>query len=120
MVDPKELRIGAHVEYDGERYYVSIIATFGNLKDCVTLKNIYRTIASADCDKIQPIPLSPELLTELGFELDYGGFWFNDFLEIEQDKEWWSVNCGGKYFAVQYLHQLENLVYQTTKNELIK
>ena len=126
MIDPKELHIGAHVEYEGERYAVTIIATFVNLTACVTLKNIRRTEPSVDYDKIQPIPITPELLTELRFKKmeEFGdvSVWQKNNLIVKVIGKRKVISFVDKIHSmeVQYLHQLENFVYQITKYELIK
>lgn len=113
MIDPKELRIGAHYAYKGSRVEIS---TIGEWQFTYAHKTEVGMI-----DDLQPIPLTPEILTELGFEKmeEFGGVsaWQKDNLIVKIIGKRKVAYCVAK---THYLHQLENLVYQTTKNELIK
>lgn len=67
-IDPKELRIGSHVEYNDERCIVVGIADLGSaLRSGVALRCDDGVILNVDPNLIIPIPITPELLTELGF-----------------------------------------------------
>lgn len=69
-VDVKTLTIGSHVEYKGKRGRIMYVAPSGDFMNC----GIHTT---GDCglpanyhisgfEQIHPIPITPELLTELG------------------------------------------------------
>jgi hypothetical protein len=88
-----------------------------------------------DIDEINPIPLSPEILEKCGFELNRnnelsieindiashlelmsgaGGFYYPSFTQTPQGDEERTV-----YFnRINSLHQLQNLIYALTGEEL--
>lgn len=83
-------------------------------------------------DDIEPIPLSPEILEKCGFEfVDSGyndfkevGVWYIDSFQFSQYLPG-SYSCDFMYIygdtgmcPLQYLHQLQNLFYSLTQNEL--
>ena len=137
MIDPKELRIGAHVLYNGKRMAVMSCVSDAADRAYISLfeptsQTHYPAIGSGD---IEPIALTPELLTELGFELttNYGGV-----LEYEKgviqiqfwgDRIGFHIIVGGEQEitkrgmairSIRYLHELEAFLYLATKTELIK
>ena len=115
MIDPKELRIGNVVER------ITVKAWSGTRKDIYTIRTGMDIFQCAD---LNPIPITPEWLERLGFELrlphDEENFvhWnFNGF-EIWQHGEGF---CHDFHFGgdIKYVHQLQNLVYSLTGQELI-
>lgn len=71
-VDIKQLRIGSHVEYEGKRVRIKGL-TPGCLFDCTIettdkfgLPTLY--VLEDGIKDLRPIPITPELLKELGFE----------------------------------------------------
>jgi len=132
MIDIKELRVGAHVEYGGKRCLVTWI--FGKAVD-LRIGSDNKTISSAS---INPISITAELLQELGFEniscdcseAPDGTLWRKDFydkrymyLKILDDYNVVRVKsrqCAFDILHFKYLHELEAFVYLTTKQELIK
>lgn len=133
-IDPKELRIGSHVECNDNRCVVVAIADLSSaLRSGVALKVDSEVMLNADPNLIDPIPITPELLTELGFEkLDVHG---NEvFRRLYKDtplgKMYYVVNYNPNAEAwnfcvhpsateVKYLHELESVAYLATKQELI-
>lgn len=79
-VDIKSLRIGCHVEYEGKRVRLDRIDSSEIDNECAGILSwdfdyldLYkkpRPIKSCPSfdERIQPIPITPELLKELGFE----------------------------------------------------
>lgn len=61
MIDPKELHIGSHILYNGKRERVRGLDEDGGL--IIRFPAEY-VLAS----EVEPIPITEELLTELGFE----------------------------------------------------
>lgn len=156
MIDVKELRIGSYVLVNGVRARVIAIGKwyqFYHLTCMAIIDGELRKCGSyVDSGHIEPIPITEELLSELGFvketlphlpfeliryidgesarcrevhkpavvvpriTLDYAGriptpFWQATVLD---DKV---TQCRAD---INYLHELENFVYLTTKTELIK
>ena len=145
MIDPKELRIGAHY-YNGsynEPIIGRVLSINGSINnpDDMSVGLIYDMPLDNDSDPyeaamlpyIEPIPITEELLTELGFVntsstrrivytkgCEYDGLW----VEVRNLKDQWEVfvsnNDWDGRMAVRYLHELEQFLYLTTKTELIK
>ena len=123
-IDIKELHIGAHISINGERVRIEQIAT-----DYIGFKHKEGDYSGypPDRDRIEPIPITEELLSELGFECI-----------ARYNESWWQrgnkrIKIKGNYVEVEvyqgfydatwrcvYLHELEAFLYLTTKTELIK
>ena len=134
MIDPKTLYIGSHVMVDGVRARVIRIdepKDEHEIPPCTLLR--FKTLSDgkwydcggpADSGKVEPIPITAELLTELGFHEvkdTYFSDWHKGWLKITnntgQAHPWWVYNG---FIKLYYLHQLENLYYLMNKEELIK
>ena len=124
MIHPKHLRVGNRVWWD---------------KD----KNLYKEIEMSDFsslfvfDKIEPIPLTPEILEKLGFEHTRSDWfdkkYFTDCIEaaevmkitinaitgrcaiMDTDLDGTPAMTG---IEIKYLHQLQNLYFSLTGTEL--
>ena len=136
MIDSKELHIGSHVLIDGVR--ARVIRIDEPMKDEIPKYTLLRFKAfidgewrecggPADSGKVEPIPITAELLTELGFGCI-----------ARYNESWWQrdnkrIKIKGNYVEVEvyqgfydatwrcvYLHELEAFLYLTTKTELIK
>ncbi len=129
MIDVKELRIGAHVMHEGKRFRVEVI--YGELVG-INVGNDEKngkSVAGIPTDELDPIPLTAELLQELGFEKMVQrvrvSAWMRDNMDINIIGERIAAkirDAGNSLsiFSVRYLHELEAFVYLTTKQELIK
>lgn len=143
MIDPKELHIGSHVMVNGVRAEVIRIdepvgdeypqCTMLRFKAIIDMTR--RTCACpANSDKVEPIAITPELLTELGFKKRESGSFAKEyapdswvFITLHATKGLCKV---GIYpadpirevsgFLNCYLHELESFLYLITKTELIK
>lgn len=129
MISIQELRIGNHVFLDGKKVEIDEISISGQV-GCITQDNDWFGV-DAD-DRLSPIPITEELLKELGFgkikdpRFDYAKRYENNrglFVSIITDgviriESWDGLILRGNTIC-QYLHQLENFVYLTTKKELI-
>jgi len=121
-IDIKTLRIGSHVQHHGKR---KMVLSMGG--DTVyLLPSIVSSVAHvAKTDEIHPIPITPGLLKELGFNKGMSsavGFdsWYCDMMRIDnnvmQAHPWWFYN----QVKLKYLHELESLYYMIYGVELIK
>lgn len=159
MIDPKTLHIGSHVMVNGVRARVIRIdepKDEHEIPPCTLLRfkafsngKWYDCGSPADSGKVEPIPITAELLTELGFEKEIIDAWNpkTRYVDAEYAKlkasgeklivpritiqyinvtnPFWSVSAYGENMednkmAVRYLHELEAFLYLTTKTELIK
>lgn len=131
-IDPKELRIGSHVEYDGRRCIVVGLADIGSApKSDIALKCEDEVMLNADINSINPIPITEELLSELGFEKAPFKSYRRDLGESEPFMHFHCIADGCWRMDVsddtrnygnivcEYLHQAEAFLSLTTKNELI-
>jgi hypothetical protein len=112
MIQANELRIGNWVFNPKNNFHFKI--------DGFHILDLW---AGEDCKFIQPIPLTPEILEKAGFEKNGKRF----------SKDWfylWSDNYNivfalaemeesiGKYLNIEYVHQLQNLYFDLTGQEL--
>lgn len=130
MIDVKELHVGAHVVFDGMQCRVEYI---GRIIISVITPNGDWIPVNVNDDRLQPIPITRDLLDELGFKgrfRKYFDYDLNDdeFQEIEfcriRETEWWRVNVYdvGKNWGnlvCRYLHQAEFFVSMTIGKNLI-
>ena len=121
MIDARELRIGNHVLDVHER--VAIISTISDASVRLSSRNYHYD--SFNCSEIRPIPLTEEILMRCGAEnlinsatgrtsFDIGSLMFENeeggFCVFGSE---WTI---GKPFY--YLHQLQNLYFALTGEEL--
>ena len=119
MIQPQELRIGNYIEYNGE-----IIKLDGSLLCCYIQNELEFPL--------NPIPLTEEILLKFGFEkrehksffkgkeLIYFTFTSNKYgflIWNTIQNQWWVL---GKISISQpiYVHQLQNLYFALTGEEL--
>ncbi len=143
MIDIRQLHIGAHIEFYGKRIRIDALSN-GEEDALIQTKDAIDGIWKAQlARKFDPIPITEELLKELGFEqffedvvpnFHYWKIILNGYpIEItywgeernSKGKEWSvhidnedCVGIGG--MDVQYLHELENFVFLCTGEELIE
>lgn len=122
-VDVKTLRIGSHVEYEGKRVCVDEIRTL-RIDEPIRLLVSYNGLmySNPSIDEVEPIPITPELLAELGFQYRDNTYWERWFLggfDIER-KEGSSYFNYNSEIRLEYLHELEDLYYLIYGVELIK
>lgn len=127
-----ELRIGNWAKYSFKQGIVDRISQ--DNCDIVTDNMIIKV----SYDDLEPIPLTEEILLKCGFKerlFDWYELEYNTDYEEESEKMKIAYNCGSKRFAVydaneedyiavftakrvHYLHQLQNLFYALTNEEL--
>jgi hypothetical protein len=82
----------------------------------------FRMVTAYDLLKFegQPIPLTPEILEKCGFQRATIGGYYKDFEDITvrlfQEEGFYSLEYIGT--KIQYLHQLQNLYFALTSEEL--
>nr|DAN28987.1 MAG TPA: hypothetical protein [Caudoviricetes sp.] len=131
-VDVKTLTIGSHILVNGKRERVV------GIRPVRSPFNVFQVIIQHEAkifsslgyvpstsNAIEPIPITPELLKELGFRKGMSsaiGFdsWYCDMMRIDnnvmQAHPWWFYN----QLKLRYLHELESLYYMLCGVELIK
>ena len=120
MIQAKDLRIGNWVMYDNKIFEVDTISM-----EFPTLNTIEFGIGVVKWDKLNPIPLTEELLIKCGFKkinhIHGYSFWAMgikggrpkiDIYESRTEYMGYSVK------HVQYLHQIQNLYFTLTGKEL--
>lgn len=121
-VDIKQLRIGSHVEVMDRMCEIDSIGG-GTQIGCIDT-NTWEEV-DAEEDWVNPIPITPELLGELGFEKveEFGQY----SVFIKENIEVGIV--GARVYArleqgilrdVKSLHELENFIYLTLGKELME
>lgn len=140
-VDIKSLRIGSHVNLCGKSQCITAIDALNGLLGIDAYKtdeNGVKHPIGYKVEDVEPIKITPEILTEIGFkyhEYDNGKLreWdlpdgYKDYGYLEFDEEtttiWrgrlWSMKEIEVEFKVEYLHDLENIFYMFYGVELIK
>lgn len=129
MIDIRELRIGNHVLFNDEPVQVEAL-DISELDPFV--KHYANAIKWHHISEYKPIPITEELLKELGFNNGWQGTF--DEYEITVTEQWEFGYSMGAYNVsiknvlksshiamvdgIKYLHELEQFVYLTTKKEL--
>ena len=143
MIDVRELRIGNHILVNGVRAKVididKIVLNWNESPYRIFVEGISPETGELtqvgileDSDGIQPIPVTKELLIEMGFEedndlhFDYVKRFENKlslFITLHDDgclriEAWDDVIHRGNMIC-QYLHEIQNFVFSTCKIELV-
>lgn len=132
MIDINTLTIGSHVLFNGERVEIEGISKIGLVYGVKTINDEtwYHP------DDLDPIPITEELLTELGFEKGGSNAYTKYFCESEYFERviqccflndyrstwtitYWDDDNRDYHIGAEYLHELEAFVYLTTKQRLI-
>lgn len=119
-VDIKSLRIGSHVMWNGKRRKVDAIT-----EDSIAFRiadTEQKMYDSATIESVEPIVITPELLTELGFEDGRVGIWWHWWkdgfhLQHRDESEYWHFHGD---IGFRYFHELESLYYMIYETELIQ
>lgn len=120
MINIKSLRIGSHVSVDGKRVRVCGI-TRRKIGNHHPDERPDAHLRYARIHEVEPISITPELLTELGFEYKDKGCWSHWWKGIfhltrRDESPYWDYDGD---ISVQHLHELENLFYMIYETELI-
>lgn len=123
MINANELRLGNWVMYDGKHCTVKSI--FGGTQNLIVGRGGINPYAYVE--KVDPIPLTPEMLDKMGFKSDftYTGRITPKFIMIDN----WYIEIffeDGNYLAeingarviINSVHQLQNMVFALTGKEI--
>lgn len=136
-----ELRIGNLVHYpnynnDGENKVFRVRDIYTD-DDKISLTNGIVMLPSSRLEYIQPIPISEEMLLKLGFikgKSKFGDdymlirdnfeiyFVVEHWVDAEEGSKWqnhWFIKYTIKPFNIMYIHELQNLFFAMTGQELI-
>ena len=116
-VDIKSLRIGSHISINGERVGVESLQG-GDMIGYITPDNDWFATESW---RFEPIPITSELLSELGFRKedgfmrlwskgDNGHFSYIEFSAIRDKWKLYLSGTDGSHTVVRYLHEAEALL----------
>ena len=129
-IDIKELHVGSTIRIGGNMHRISAIDALNGQIGIDAYKTDAKGVKHPfgyKIEEVEPIPITEELLTELGFECI-----------ARYNESWWQrgnkrIKIKGNYVEVEvyqgfydatwrcvYLHELEAFLYLTTKTELIK
>lgn len=119
-----ELRIGNRIIYEATTHIVTAIGVIYP-EDVVSVwENDKETPYRHKEDEIDPIPLTEEWLLKFGAVKTFDNWQFTISvgaitLHFRRNNEWYS-ELGGIYLGskIKYVHQLQNLYFALTGNEL--
>lgn len=124
MIDAKDIMVGNWFEHNANWCFRSP----EDLKPFLFQWEERDWYALGECtmslDDVSPIPLSPDILEKCGFENVYENKWANDLVEIQHYElgDWYELLNGEERtnwtHQVKYVHQLQNLYYSLTNQEL--
>ena len=136
MIKPQELRIGNMLSIEGTFIKVGKIEensiSWNIAKDTAKFK-IWNPFLPVSDKKINPIPLTKEILLKFGFNKEYQKGYIgidvcnSDFVLTEPFKmgEWqtnytfqFETGSVPKFKEIEYVHQLQNLFFALTGEEL--
>lgn len=126
MIQANELRIGNLLEYQSDVFKLDTVQEIHSL---TWLRKNVHYIKQLSLDDLKPIPLTPEILERCGFikciNADDDVLFKKQYFEIEY-MEFFSEEKNGFYYNnnmphethIRYLHQLQNLYFALTGEEL--
>ena len=137
MINANELRIGNWFQQDASNnnaisrfFTVDEIKRYGVRSTYIRQDTNQPHTSLFSLDSIHPTPLTPEILEKCGFEKDNGGYCLSDKMSLsihitvaEEYLPCWldkPLFPGGtnKFRIIQHLHQLQNLYFALTGEEL--
>ena len=125
MINANELRIGSCVMYNNRLFQIEAIS-----RSLPCLNTDEFGIGVVDWNNIEPIPLTPEILEKCGLKNGNSELDRNVFYSTNKHLAQFSVNISGSFgiyvgvfialrsVHLEYLHQLQNLYFALTNEEL--
>ena len=119
MINANELRIGNWVKlFNDDFYKIHVISkTVIQVEGGIIGGEVFKL------EHIQPIPLTPEILEKCGFKKGSIYFYFSKFRIVKiNDSNNWLILLSDTYHhlcKLKHLHQLQNLYFALTGEELI-
>jgi hypothetical protein len=122
MINVQELRIGNYVDCERPRYYEKFITV-----ESVCFDSINLNFREYELEKLQPIPLTEEWLLKLGFiksklegydvHFKYSHHLLHSSITALYNAEF-SLLLDNVARGIKYVHQLQNLYFALTGEEL--
>jgi translation elongation factor P/translation initiation factor 5A len=123
MIQPKDFRIGNYVMYEGK-----VQRFLGINQEFPLFDTDEYGVYATSWDKVEPIFITEEKLIELGF-VNKRSYYYLPKLGNEYRFRFFDSNnkltcsvgdnfSGIKYLALDYIHELQNLIYTFSKQEL--
>ena len=111
MIKPQELRIGSLLDVDGNIIKVGKIEenfiSWNIAKDTAKFK-IWNPFLPISDKRINPIPLTEEILLNFGFEIEW----------LLSDSKGYYVLINNKKIRIKFVHSLQNLFFSLCGEEL--
>ena len=132
-MDAKELRIGNYVYFPFTKEVVKILGinayetNSGKIENSISFMNGLNLYCEK-LDKLQAIELTKEQLIDFGWESDYEKYdiicYINKILDIDninyiKNKKQFYWNCWENTKDIKYVHELQNLYFALTGEELV-
>lgn len=121
LVSIENVPLGINTKEDKGIYKIISISNIINSNPCITAKNVGCGITVGSSIKnLEPIPLTPELLEKCGFDRLLFVYQ-KDRIDVIIDKNRIGIYpnfLSGMLIICKYLHQLQNMYYAITGEEL--
>ena len=124
-----ELRIGNYLKWESSINNNGIgCVEFINSRCDSHFMKTFQLDSGATSEQCKPIPLTKEWLLRFGFKQNAIGFWWRKHPNPKSKDNWdgWYLNKDGElsislgpiFIRIQYVHQLQNLYFALTGEEL--
>lgn len=117
-----ELRIGNLVQFKNEFYHIASIGSDETIRlkceDSTHRSYYHGTIGCYKISWVQPIPLTEEWFVKFGFEKTSLHYFKKDGIIILSEDDFFECLLGSVVVKLQYVHQLQNLYFNLTGEEL--
>ena len=128
MIDVKELRVGnvLYVKYESKTHIVHSIHEYNTFNGgyAIRMENGFK----CSLDYAEPVPLTEELLLKCGFNIECYEYCIKEQRLFAIEDFWILHNCHNDFYGVmcsnkvvrkiEHLHQLQNIYYALTGEEL--
>lgn len=123
MIPIEQLRVG-NLLMDSESETLRVQSIIRWPDKCFLHSLDEETLCEIECEDLNPVPLSHEILKACGFEFSFGSWTRKDDEDMNLIVEFAGSHCqlttqsGYVGNPFKYLHQLQNLFYALTSTEL--
>jgi hypothetical protein len=103
MIDVREIRIGIWLQDDDGFFQ---------------LEKEFFTLLELNLKNSRPIPLTKEWLIKFGFVWNENGYFEKNHFKITNEMEFLFFNLGDWFQKINYVHQLQNLFFELSNQDL--